>query len=282
MDEPAQNNPEVSTPVVDDTQRSKMSKLKIIFLYVLIGGLVVSALISVIALLVGSFNEVVQKALLTTLIFVSHALLALGLVSADRNNSIGKALIPTTILVTVAANMITSTLGTWEVWSGSYSWRALGVYALVIGAAFILKGVFMMNRKHTAIQSLVYATAGLVGLLTAMLATWILLDEGVLGDLFYRGVAAVSILAVTVLIVTIIVSRILISKHPELAHRAAGQPIPGGMLAIYITVGVIVALYWFGGFVALLIAATRATDKPATPSYCSVAGRSYYEDYRCN
>jgi hypothetical protein len=102
----------------------KIGKLKSAILYVLIGGLVISALISIVAILIGEFNSVITKALLTTFVFVTHSLIILALVSADRNNSIGKAVIPSTIFLAIIANMFTTTLGTWNVIDGDVTWRA--------------------------------------------------------------------------------------------------------------------------------------------------------------
>ena len=84
----AEPTPEVASDAPVKEQR--LGKLRLAFLYVLIGGLILSALISVFGILIGEFNSVIQKALLTTFIFVSHSLIVLALVSADTKNQIGR------------------------------------------------------------------------------------------------------------------------------------------------------------------------------------------------
>lgn len=246
----------------------KMGKLKVAFLYILIGGLVISALISVVAILIGEFNEAVLKALLTTFIFVTHSLLVIGIVSADRRNRLGKDVIPTAILATVIANMFTSTLGTWELWASDASWKAFLVYMLVIGAAFIVTASLKLRLgAHKATNYLVYGTTGLVILLTALLVPWIVVPEADwVNSFYYRLIGAVTILAATTLSVSVIINRIAASQKPELTKKNPVATLPGGMLAVYITFGTVVGMFWFYGLFAFIGKATTI-DRYESPRY---------------
>jgi hypothetical protein len=246
---------------------TKMSKLKVAFLYVLIGGLVISALISVVSILVGHFNEVSGKALLTTLIFVTHSLLVIAIVSADKNNRLGKDLISTTILGAVIANMFTSTLGTWQLWPNDASWKAFEVYLLAIGVAFIVTASLKLRLSgHKVTNNLVYATIGLILLLALLLVPWIVIpDSTIISSFYYRLVGAVTILAATTLSVSVIINRIAVSQHAELKVKTASGTLTGGMLAIYVSIGTIVALFWFTGFFSFIVGAASVdhiTDSP--------------------
>ncbi|MCD8561509.1 hypothetical protein LRY29_00300 [Candidatus Saccharibacteria bacterium] len=253
---------------------TRLSKLKLAFLYVLIGGLVVSALISVTAILIGEFNEIVQKALFTTFVLVLYSCIALLVVLADTKNQLGRSFIPTTILALIIANMVTSTLGIWGVWDGDISWRMMNVYALLIGSAFLISGARKLGLRHQAVQTMTYVTIGLIGLLTLVLIPWVLFyDASWLGDFYYRVIGALSILAVTALIVTSITNRIAVSQHPALSKTAPkGEPWSVPMRAVVITVGVIVSFYWLFGFLGLLYSATTTYDRThysPEPSYRS-------------
>ena len=241
----------------------KLGKLKLGLLYVLIGGLIVSALISVISILIGEFTEVAGKALLTTFILVTHSLLVIAIVSADRNNRLGKDLISTTILATVIANMFTATLGTWEIIPGDGAWRAFLVYMLVIGAAFIVTASLKLRSNHHKItNTLAYTTSGLLVLLTLLLVPWILIDDpAVITSFYYRLIGAVVILVATSLSITVIFNRIAAAQHHHIAKKPA-LALPGGMVAIYVTVGSIVALFWFYGFFGFLAKASTV-DRPS-------------------
>ena len=244
----------------------KLSKLKIAFLYILIGGLVVSALISIVAVLIGQFNEVVLKALLTTFIFMSHSLLIIALISADRYNTIGKALFPTTIFVTIIANMLTTTLGTWGVWDNDVSWRAFLLYMLVIGSAFIVTAALRLRTSNRNTNIAAFATVSCITLLTIILIPWVFTHTPAdLGSFYYRLIGALTILAATALSLSFIFNKIAVSQHPELIEiRQTRVSLPGGMLAIYIVIGVIAAYAWSFGLLAL-IGSAASVDRARTP-----------------
>lgn len=252
----------------DTAEVVKMGRIKLGFLYVVIGGLVISALISVVAILVGEFNEVVRRALGTTFIFVTHSLLILAIVSADRDNQIGRKIVPTTILATIILNVLTSTLGIWGIWDGEYSWRALLAYALLIGSAFMVTGSLRLIIAHQMTKILTYATVTLILATTALLLPWVLLDSSSFTDLYFRLVSAFSILAVTSLVILVIIRRIALSSHPALkASIPAKTSTPNGMMAILVTIGTLVAIFWLYGFFAFVgQAAERQYDNTVSPS----------------
>lgn len=254
------------TPAVKEHENPKLGKIKIAFLYVLIGGLVISALISVVAILIGQFNEVVIKALLTTFTFVTHSLLILALVLADRHNTIGKALFPTTLFAAIVANMITSTLGTWQVWDSEVSGRAFLLYMLVIGSSLIASGALKMRIAHRYTNIAVYTTLSLIAVLTLVLIPWVLApDADWIGSFYYRLVSAVTILAATTLSLSVILNRIALSQKPELAKKPEQhKETPGGMLAIYIVVGTIAGFTWLYG-VGSLISGASSLEREVTP-----------------
>jgi hypothetical protein len=258
----AESNPKKKVDVaVEKTAPvdERLGKIKLAFLYILIGGLIVSALISVFAILIGEFNDVIRKALATTFIFVTHSLIILGLVSTDRHNQIGRALMPTVILGTVLANMVTMTFGTWDIWSDEISWRALALYILLIGSSFIIAGLLKLRLAHKATTAVLYTTLALIVLWTLLLVPWIFIEVDLLDQLYFRLVGAVTILAATALSVAVIVRRIAISQHPELkATVPASEPFSRSMAATIITIGTIVALAWFIGFFLFLISAAQA------------------------
>ncbi len=261
----------VVTPpsVAVEENKSRLGKLKLAFLYVLIGGLVLSALISVTAILIGEFNSIITKAILTTVSLVIHSTLTLLIVLADKKNQLGKTIMPTTLLVVVIANMITSSLGLWDVWGNDLSWRMVNVYAFVIGIAFLVEGLLKLRLRNQLMQVLPYISIGLVFLLAVCFIPWILFfDASWITDLYYRIITAIAILAVTAIVITTIMNRIAIAQHPQL--RTAPQPATytGGMLGILITLGVFTSFFWFYGFIAFVYqASTYGQHHTNTDSY---------------
>jgi hypothetical protein len=224
---------------------------------------VISALISIVAILIGEFNSVITKALLTTFVFVTHSLIILALVSADRNNSIGKAVIPSTIFLAIIANMFTTTLGTWNVIDGDVTWRAFLLYALAIGSSFIIAGALRLRLAHKATNAAVYTTVGSAIALTLILIPWVAApDAEWLGSFYYRVIAVLAILGATAFSLSVIFNRIAIAANQTL--NSIAQPkatVVGGMLAIYIVTAFIVGAIWLYGLGSLIGSASSA-DEP--------------------
>ncbi|MDN5275607.1 MAG: hypothetical protein JWN33_256 [Candidatus Saccharibacteria bacterium] len=260
------NEPAIQKPV-----DAKIGKLKLAFLYVLVGGLILSALISVTAILIGEFNSVVQKALWTTVIFVTHSLLVLGLVSSDRHNQLGKSILPTTVLAATIANMFTATLGTWGLIGNEGAWKAFLVYILAIGTAYLLAAVRRLTIQHDLTKNLVLTSSVLIILLAVLLVPWIISpDASFIAPLYFRIIGAVTILAFTALSVTVIIHRIAIAQKPELRKTTPiEQPYSTSMQTVLILIGIMTAIFWLFGLSALVLDAARSTYAPSRPQYNS-------------
>lgn len=271
-DKIAENNPDQTDNKKELS--SKFSKIRLALLYVLIGGLVVSALISVAAILIGEFNSSIVKALATTFVFVAHSLVVLGIVSADTRNQIGKSLVSSTILAATIANLFTMTLGIWDLWWDGSSWKAFLIYNLIIGSAFLIAGTLKLRLKHLATSITAWVTTGFIINLAMLLAPWIAAPEATwISDFYFRLIGAVAILASTALILLVIFNRIALSQKPELSKtRPSGNKLSAGLLAINITVGVLVSVFWVYGLAYFLVKATNYNDTPYQYE------DSYYDD----
>ncbi|MDB5162774.1 MAG: hypothetical protein JWO54_955 [Candidatus Saccharibacteria bacterium] len=257
------HTPSLAAKEASSSEPSRIGKLKLAFLYVLIGGLAASALTAIIALLIGSFNSEIQKSLLTIFVFFSHSLFILALLWADKYNEVGRNVLPTSIFGLALANMITTTLSTWEIISTETAWRALGLYFLIIGAVFIITGILKLRLNHKATKAGLYTSIGSITVLVITLAPWVLHIVDRFDPLYFRSVAALSIFSSTAFLIAIILRGIALARHPELkATIPATHPIPGNLLAIYITVGTITAMVWCSGLAGFLISAVENT-RPA-------------------
>lgn len=237
-----------------------LSKVKLAFLYVLIASLVASALTAVIALIIGELNEAILKALGTVFIFFTHSLFVLAIVWADTHNRLGKALISTSILAVTVLNMLTATLGIWGVITGDLMWRLTGLYFLILAAVFLITGAMKLTVKNTAVQSLVYATIGLVVVQTLALVPWVLNLFGNLDSLYFRIVSAITIVAATTFLTALILRGIVVARQPALkVKQASTEPaVSGGMVAIYVTIGTITSIVIFAGLIGFLVSATQS------------------------
>lgn len=251
------------TPVV--AHDTRLTKLKTAFLYILVGALVISAIVAVLALLIGQLNTAIGRSFLTIFILFTHSLIILALLWADSRNEVGRKLLPTSILVLTFANMITTMLATWDIISADTAWRAFWLYFLVLGTMFIIVGALKLRIAQTATQVALYTATGLISLTVLALVPWVL-DLFPLDPVYYRIVAALSILATTAYMVAIIVRGIALGNNQSLKDsKPVSEKTPGGMLAIYISLGVIASFVWFFGFISLLVSGVEASS--SKPSY---------------
>lgn len=272
------HKPTHSAPTEKDSP-SRLNRIKTAFLYILIIGLAAAALTSVIALLVGQFNSTIGKALLTIFIFFTHSLLILAVLWSDRYNQVGKLVLPTTIVVLVLANIVTSTLGTWEIISGEVAWRVTGLYFLVLGAAFITSLLLRFRLAQQATQIALYTSIGFIVATLVALIPWVLDLFSKFDPLYFRIIAALSILAAASLIIGMIIRSIALSQNESLKLTAPQKhPITGGMLSIYITVGVITSIVWVVGFIWFVVGAVDA-NTPYERHQRYQLDRKYNTDY---
>ena len=250
--------PEVTKPA----PATRLGSLKVAFLYILVVGLGLAALTSVVALLVGEFNAIISKTLLTIFILFSHSLLLLAILWADTKNTLGKAVVSTTIFVSLFANLVTATLGAWAILSAETMWRWTGLYFLAIGGAYIIAALLRFKEKQQSLQIAANTSAGFVGVTLVAIAPFVLKVVPHFDPLYFRVVAALSILSSASFLITLILRSIARNKQPELKTQKH-HDLPNGMLAIYIVTGVITAIVWNVGLAALIDSGSRANTPPA-------------------
>src|SRR5690606_25838212 len=109
---------------------------------------------------------------------------------------------------------------------------------------------------------------GLISATVIALIPWVLQVVDQFDPLYFRIVAALTILATAAFLIALIMRGIAVGHHPELkASSPVKQPVPGGLLAIYITVGSIAALVWFIGFSGFLVSGIQSTNPHPQRTY---------------
>jgi hypothetical protein len=150
--------------------------------------------------------------------------------------------------------MISTTLGTWEIINAETAWRAFSMYFLILGAAFIAVGLLRLRLQHQATQITIYSSIGLIAITVIALIPWVLNVVDNFDELYYRIIAALAILATTTLLIGIVIRAIATGRDEALKLTAPKKaPTPPGLLAIYITVGVLAAIVWCVGLTAFLV-----------------------------
>lgn len=234
-------------PIPAPPQRTFLKDFNKYVLYTLVGGLIISALISVVAVLIGEFNSTLTKALGTTGSMVAHAIVALLLVSISSKGQ-GNGLVLNTLLSITVASFITSLFGIWDILEG----RILGDLYLLYLYTF---GAVVWIQLHLKIQEYVpdklvrfatYAAIGLTVLFYILLIPTIFTHyPDKLPEFHYRGMAATIILLATASILTIVFHRIYIFKHPETKSQAStntGWDVIIALVVLFLGLPVIIGL----------------------------------------
>lgn len=204
----AQQIPSNST--IESAQKPIGKSVKKYVLYIMVIGLVLSALISVVAVLAGEFNEFIGKSLYTTFLSVIHSLVILAVVSKnERNERKSDAIIINTVLGIAIVSFIASVFGTWGLINGDVVYRVYGILFYTFMLCFVTKALLSVTLTDRVVRSLSYASLGLATLLYVLLIPTVLVDyDSNLPDVYYRIMTAIAILFGTSSVLTAIFQKL--------------------------------------------------------------------------
>lgn len=240
------DEPRVVFGAVEDITKKPINFSKY-FLYTLVVGLVVSALISVVAVLTGEFNSTLGRALGTTGSMVAHTLIALFLISVGNRDGKTAGMFINTLLLITVGSFITSVLGIWEIVSG----RTAGDMYLILFYTFcaslwiqlLLKVGKNKGDKPTRIASL--TGVGFTALFYILLLPTVFTHyPDKLPEFHYRALAAVIIILATASVLTTVFHRIHAFRHPESRVRSKdnGMDILLAVVVVFIGLPIIAGI----------------------------------------
>ena len=219
-EEPAIASTPVSTPAPAPEPAPHSSPLKSLFLKILIGCLLASAIVAVVAILAGGLGDVGGKALLTIFVVGLHALLALGFVNMDgtRDETGGLKVITNVVFGIIILSFITATLGIWDVIPGDVAWKMYLCYGVLIVAVLHGEVLARMLNHQTITNTTIYANYVTMALVVTMLWIWILAPDMVeaMDPYFLRILAAAAVIDGTLTLTAVILDRLYLSKNPQL------------------------------------------------------------------
>ena len=194
-------------------------EFKKFFIFCLIGSLIVSALVAVITVLIGEFNEVTGRVFFTLAMVVVHSFISLAFIWDDeRQNTFERLAFFINVLFTlIVLSFLTSIFGIWKILPSDTVARLYQTF-FVIGFASlhgdVLSKVF---HKERYLDTMIYANYLFIAAVVLMLEVIIFTDNAyyTLGEMYYRVLGAVAIVDGTLSVLTIIFYKLYIAKHPE-------------------------------------------------------------------
>jgi len=232
------------------------SELKRFFIFNFIGALVISAVVAVITVLIGQFNEVTMRVFLTLLMVVVHSVISLVFIWDDsRHNTFNKlAFFVNTVFLLIVLSFIASLFGIWKIVSIETVGHIYQTFFIIGFAALhvdiLSKALNVQNYMNIIIYINYIFIIAVIVMIQPIL--YITDSEMVLGDMYFRILAAVSIIDGTLSILTIIFYKLFMHQHPEIqnmfqkdAPSENGQPTKKG-LSIWIWILIIYLFFQMG------------------------------------
>lgn len=233
---------------------TNFAKFKKFFLFNLIGSLIISAIVAVVTVLIGEFNEVSARVLITLIMVIVHSLISLVFIwDNDRQNTFQRLAFFINVLFSlIVVSFITSIFGIWKIIPSEIFWNLYHTY-FVLGFASLHADILSKAlKKENYMDMLVYSNYVFMAIAVLMILPAIFIDNAskVLGEMYFRVLGATAIIDGTLSVLTIIFYKLYMHKHPEVqdalvAGIEAGQNKKKGLsiwvwiLIIYLVVQIV-------------------------------------------
>ncbi len=202
------------------------AELKKFFLYNLIGSLIIAALVAVVTVLVGEFNEVASKVLITLSMVMLHSLISLAFIWDDKRQNTFTRLnfFINVLFIVIILSFLTSLFGIWEIIPGDIVWQLYQTYFLFGFASLHGNVLAKALNKEKYMDTIIYINFIFMGIVVLMLEPIIFTHNAsrVLGDVFFRILGAVAIIDGTLSILTMIFYKLYMNKNPKVENPFHG------------------------------------------------------------
>lgn len=232
------------------------SNLKKFCIYNLIGCFILAAIVAVSTVLVGKFNAFLVKTLITLGTVVLHSLLSLSFSLFDNDDYLYRKFKFSfnTLFIIIIASFIASLFLIWNVLDIKTITKVYLSFFIILFAALHGEILSKALNKTKTIDILIFINFVFMAIVVIMLQPAIFIQNSitVLGEMFFRLLAACSIVDGTLTILTIIFYKLYSLKHRKddtLQNKNGKLGIVIWILIIYLFFQIIVPI----GFVLGLI-----------------------------
>jgi tetrahydromethanopterin S-methyltransferase subunit B len=216
--------PQVTSDPVAGQEKtlSRAEKLKRAFFQILIGCLIGAASIAVIAVLIGSFNDILSRALWTIAMVALHAIISLSYLSDVEKREKNKCehmseFFSNIVFGLIVLSFITAVFAIWQLLDGSLTLKFYLLYGILLFATLHADLLYRIRKIDNKIDNLVTANYIFIIIVVVMLTVDVFFDSTAeLGDMFYRVLAAAAIIDATMTLTAGVMYKLFLQKHPEL------------------------------------------------------------------
>jgi hypothetical protein len=245
---------------------NNFAKLKRFFVFCLIGSLIVSAFVAVVAVLMGNFNEVTVRVFATLGMVVVHSLASLLFIWDDERQDTFErfAFFVSTLFVLVILSFLASIFGIWKIFSGEVVYKIYQTFFLVGFASLHADILSKILKKEGYINLVVYTNYLIMFLVFSMLLPVIYINKAsmILGEFYFRVVGALGIVDGTLSILAIIFYKLYLHNHPQVQNvlspgavidtkvQRRGLSLWVWLLLIYLAFQMLSSIVYFGAYKA--------------------------------
>jgi len=199
-----------------------LNYVKKLFINILIGSLIIASLLAVIVVILGSFDDIMARAIGTIGVVALHALIiflfARKIDSGDNSKDLN--LFINTFFVLVIVSFLTAVFAIWQVIPEDIIADFYLCYFVVIFSVLHINVLSKALHKKKYIDRLVYSNYVFVAIVAILLFPPILqIEASFLNDMYYRILAAAGIIDGTLSILTFIFYKLYIKENPPIKNE---------------------------------------------------------------
>lgn len=227
-------------------------QIRSLLIKVMLGCVIAAAAVAVIAILVGTMNEVAWRAIGTLISAMVHIAILFGVISmsAPTTPELARSsnFAINSSMVIAILSFFTSVFGIWDVLPGDIAGKLYATYLISLVAILHAKTLMDIEILDNKNKPLVYANYAFILLVAGMLLVLIYGQNAgqLLGGFFGRALAASAIIDVTLSVVLAVRARLYMQKFPELRERYApkgsGSPVARVIVALLLLIFVILPI----------------------------------------
>ena len=195
-----------------------LQEFKKFFVFNLIGSLIISALVAVVTVLIGKFNEVTTRVLFTLFMVVVHSLVCLAFIwDREKKDTLGNLdFFSNIIFFIVVLSFITSIMGIWKIIPGDIVGKVYYTFFLVAIASIHVNMLYWVTGKKDSVNWTVYINYFFIAVVVLMYLPIIYMDDVslVFGDFYYRLLGAAAIIDGTCSVLAIILYKLYLHNLP--------------------------------------------------------------------
>lgn len=195
----------------------KIERYKKYLINTLIASLIAAALVAVVSVIIGSFNDTTARIIWILVSVVGHALLNIALLERSEDPDSKFMLFKNVLYALIPVSLVTSILGISTVISSGLTGSLYNLFIVIALVSLHSNILWLFKESTKLINNLIKSNIMVTGLTGALMLPQIFLSDPQqdLGDYYYRILAAAAIVDATLTILILIFYKLFTQHNPK-------------------------------------------------------------------